>query len=119
MNDDSGSDPKKLTAKEKARAFRKEAYQKAKARHKERAAAIAASPAGLERAKQQKALRKAAYSKAKARLKKTKSVEQESALHEQELAAAAETAEREAELRQMITTADQMKAARPRLTLVT
>ena len=119
MNDDAGSDPKKLTAKEKARAFRKEAYQKAKARHKERAAAIAASPAGLERAKQQKALRKAAYSKAKTRLKKTETVEREAALREQELAAEAEAAEREIELRHMITTADQLKTARPRLTLVT
>jgi hypothetical protein len=119
MNDDSGSDPKKLTAKEKARAFRKEAYQKAKARHKERAAAIAASPAGLERAKQQKALRKAAYSKAKTRIKQAESAERETALRDQEIAAAAEAAEREAELRQMITTADQIKPARPRLTLVT
>ena len=119
MNDDSGSEPKKLTVKERARAFRKEAYQKAKVRHKERAAAIAASPAGLERAKQQRALRKAAYSKAKTRLKKTESVEREIALRDQEIAAAVEATEREAELRQLITTADQLKPARPRLTLVT
>ncbi len=56
-----------LTARERAKAWRKAAYQKAKVAHKERAAALKSSPAAVARKEQQAEYRRATYQKQKGR----------------------------------------------------
>ena len=108
-------EPKTLTYKEKAQAFRRDVYQKAKARHKERVAIQKSSPTGLAQAALQKAKRREAYLKAKESYKVRQGEKRRQEADAQRMMAAESKAQKMDELLKSLTPGDRMK---PKLRLV-
>lgn len=114
-----------LTARERAKAWRKAAYQKAKVAHKERSAALKSSPAALARKEQQAEYRRTTYQKQKGRRLEQKAAAKAAADARDDRADATATQEAQdvtrptmADLRLVLTTADQLPAKTRGLRLV-
>ncbi|MBM4253025.1 MAG: hypothetical protein FJ146_13715 [Deltaproteobacteria bacterium] len=113
-DDSPGGSQRATTAKERARAFRKAAYEKAKAAAKERRKAAAATPEAQQRAAALKAKRRDAYKKVRER---SKARDLQVAKAEAEAATADRAtvdAVRQKELLRLITTADKLAPQPPR-----
>ena len=114
-----------LTARERAKAWRKAAYQKAKVAHKERTAALKSSPAAVARKEQQAEYRRATYQKQKGRKLEQKAAAKAAVAAKDDRADATTTQETQgvarptmAELRLVLTTADRLPAKARGLRLV-
>ena len=114
-----------LTARERAKAWRKAAYQKAKVAHKERTAALKSSPAAVARKEQQAEYRRAAYQKQKGRRLEQKATAKAAVDATDDRADATATQDSQdatrptmADLRLVLTTADQLPAKARGLRLV-
>jgi len=108
-------DAKKL-AKERAKAWRKEAYAKAKERHKAQKEAFKASPEAQERKALMREKSRAEYQKAKAEADAVKRAEKLRQKRQDDEVAKTLQAEREAELRRLLITGD--KVGPPKLRVI-
>jgi hypothetical protein len=114
--DNSDQSKRALTAKERARAFRKAAYEKAKAAAKERRAAMAATPEARQRAADQKAKRREVYKRAKERSNALSRRSKAATLETKDEARAQTEEVRQKDLLKLITTADKLLPPQPKET---
>ena len=98
----------KKKAKERAKAWRNEAYAKAKERAKAQREALKSSPEALERKALLREKRRAEYLKAKGQADAAKQAEKNRMKQEEKAIAKAFQEEREAELRRLLTTGDKI-----------
>ena len=117
--------PAVVSSRERAKAWRKATYQKAKAAHKERAAALKQTPAAIARKELQAKYRRAAYQKLKEQRKTQKGNAKQAAKaktaapdHSESVTDFDHSLADDRDLRLRLTTADKLPAKAPGLRLV-
>ena len=117
--------PAVVSSRERAKAWRKATYQKAKAAHKERAAALKQTPAAIARKELQAEYRRAAYQKLKGQRKTQKGKAKQAAKakteapdHGESVTDFDHSVTDDRDLRPLLTTAHKLPAKAPGLRLV-